>query len=150
MIVEPSLNRRAIVGSVVESPEVDKWLSKSGSMINSYLFRPTYTLFCWRAAGRLCVVLSLISAPMKRNCSGKHVESLRLRTLDTATLYDATSLQKRWGMARVVRDLTVIPAHPHAYTRTVSTTYLPFQPQFTDSGAMEEWAELVGWFLIYS
>jgi len=40
----------------------------------------------------------------------------RLGTLDIAPLYKATPSQKRWGMAHVVRDLTVLPA-THAFIR---------------------------------
>jgi len=36
---------------------------------------------------------------------------------------------KRWGMARIVMDLTVLPAHPRVYRRTAWTMHLPSQPK---------------------
>jgi len=40
--------------------------------------------------------------------------------LDTASLYDGTTSQKRSGMARFVRYLTVLPALIRAFTRTLT------------------------------
>jgi len=42
-------------------------------------------------------------------------------TLDIKPLYEATSSEKRLGMARVVRDLRVLPAHPLFYPRMKCT-----------------------------
>jgi len=50
-------------------------------------------------------------------------------TFDIAPVYEEIASQKRWCMARVVRDLTVLLAHPRVYTRTVWTMPLPSQPK---------------------
>jgi len=62
----------------------------------------------------------------------------RGRTLDVPPLYAPTSSQKRWGMARVVRDFTVLPAHPRVYPRTIWTMPLPFQPKLVLIVATQE------------
>jgi len=64
-----------------------------------------------------------------------------------APFCEMTSSQKRWGMARVVRDLTVLPA-THAFIRKRCYHAFPFPADaglhFTDPGVMEDQVDLVG------
>jgi len=68
---------------------------------------------------------------------------------DIAPLNETTSSQKRWGMARAARDLTLLSYTPtrlsangmnHAFAFTAEAG-----PHFTDPGGMEGWVDLVGW-----
>ena len=43
---------------------------------------------------------------------------VKVRTLDIAPLRSESPPQKRSGMARVLKDLTVLPAHPHVHPQS--------------------------------
>ena len=43
---------------------------------------------------------------------------MKVHTLDIAPLHSESLLQKRSGMARVLEDFTVLPAHPHVHPQS--------------------------------
>jgi len=53
---------------------------------------------------------------------------VKVRTLVMAPL-SRKPPQKRWGMVRVVRVFTILPAHPRVYSRTEWTVPLPSHPK---------------------
>jgi len=76
---------------------------------------------------------------MHVNGKDKGYPRLRLKTFDIAPLSEATSSQKRCGVARVVKDLTVLPA-THAFIRKREPCFAfsaEAGPHVTDPGRME-------------
>ena len=106
--------RMSCLGYLSNTTELDSWwMSCLGYLSNHWNN--------WTGKQKpkiLSVVVLVLAAAAAMFVLSKLLLKVKVRTLDIVPLRSESPPQKRSGMARVLKGLTVLPAHPHVHLQS--------------------------------